>query len=114
MSPRPRVTFFYMTGCPHCEATWPAWTKAKGKLKKMAEVKETESKEVSPADGVSAFPTFVVMMNGKEVKRLEGSKTDADGLVKELGLRRGGARRRLTHRRRRQFTKRTLRNYKAL
>ena len=117
MSKRPHVVFFFMTGCPHCQATWPAWEKAKKKLKKGGvDVSETESKEVSPADGVSAFPTFVLKVDGKEVKRVEGARTDADALAKELGAKSGGRHslRRRTHRRRRQFTQRTLRNYKAL
>ena len=117
MSKRPHVVFFFMTGCPHCEATWPAWEKAKKKLKKGGvDVSETESKEVSPADGVSAFPTFVVKMEGKEVKRVEGARTDADKLAKELDVKSGGrrSRRHRTRRSRRQFTQRTLRNYKSL
>lgn len=114
MSKRPHVVFFFMTGCPHCQATWPAWEKAKKKLKKGGvDVSETESKEVSPADGVSAFPTFVLKVDGKEVKRVEGARTDGEALAKELSGGRHSLRRR-THRRRRQFTQRTLRNYKAL
>ena len=117
MSKRPHVVFFFMTGCPHCEATWPAWEKAKKTLKKGGvKVSETESKEVSPADGVSAFPTFVVKVDDKEVKRVEGAQTDADKLAKELDVKSGGgrSRRHRTRRARRQFTQRTLRNYKAL
>lgn len=107
---RPRVIFFYMNGCPHCERTWPAWTKAKGSLRKMAEVAEKESREVSPMDGVSSFPTFVVVQNGREVKRVEGARENPAALLRELGLR---SRPRRTARRR-QFTKRTLRNHKSL
>ena len=114
---RPRVVFFYMTGCPHCERTWPAWDKAKGDIRKVASVEEKESKEVSPNDGVSSFPTIVVMKGDSEVKRIEGARENPKELLKELGMRssRGrSARRRRTHRGGRQFTKRTLRNYKAL
>lgn len=114
---RPRVIFFFMHGCPHCERTWPAWDKAKGQLRKVAAVEETESKEVSPDDGVSSFPTFIVRMGNKEVKRVEGARENPKQLIKELGLRasrRRGSLRRRTNRRRRQLTKRTLRNYKAL
>jgi thiol-disulfide isomerase/thioredoxin len=115
MSPqRPRVIFFFMNGCPHCERSWPAWDKAKGKLRKVADVEEKESREVSPDDGVSSFPTFVVLKGNSEVKRVEGARENPAGLIKELGLRRGSPRGRRTYRRGRQFTKRTLRNYKAL
>ncbi len=114
---RPRVIFFFMNGCPHCERTWPAWDKAKGALRKSAEVEEKESAEVSPDDGVSSFPTFIVRVGNKEVKRVEGARENPKALVKELGLRASRRRSSLgrrTHRRRRQLTKRTLRNYKAL
>ena len=111
---RPRVVFFFMNGCPHCERTWPAWDEAKKQLTSMADVDEKESAEVSPSDGVSSFPTFLILKNGHEVKRIEGARTDAKQLVKELGLSRRSPRRRRTHRRGRQLTKRTLRNYKAL
>lgn len=110
-----RVIFYYMDGCSHCAATWPAWKDAKETLKKKGmKVEEKESAEAAP-DGVQRFPTFVVLLDGKEVKRFEGARTDAKKLVSEIKKsNRGGARRRLTYRRRRQFTKRTLRNYKAL
>ena len=111
---RPRVIFFFMNGCPHCDRTWPAWDRAKGKIRKVADVEEKESREVSPDDGVSSFPTFTVRMGDKEVKRIEGARENPAALIKELGLRRSRPLRRRTNRRRRQLTKRTLRNYKAL
>ena len=111
---RPRVIFFFMTGCPHCNRTWPAWDKAKGHIRKVADVSEKESRDVSPMDGVSSFPTIVMMKGDSEVKRIEGARENPKQIIKELGLRRSSARRRGTHRGRRQLTKRTLRNYKAL
>lgn len=107
---KPRIVYFFMTGCPHCERTWPAWNKAKRSLRRVADIEEKESKEVSPADGVSSFPTFVVRVNGKEVKRVEGAREKSAELVRELGIRRS----RNTRRRSRRLTHRTLRNYKAL
>ena len=111
---RPRVIFFFMNGCPHCERSWPAWDKAKRNLRKIADVEEKESAEVSPNDGVSSFPTFVVRKGDQEVKRVEGAQENPVKLIQVLGLRRSSTRGRRTHRRGRQFTKRTLRNYKAL
>ena len=111
---RMRVIFFFMNGCPHCQRTWPAWNKAKGQIRKVADVSEKESRDVSPMDGVSSFPTIVVMKGNSEVKRVEGARENPTELIKELGLRRSSPRRRRTHRGRRQLTKRTLRNYKAL
>jgi hypothetical protein len=114
MSKRSTVVYFYMIGCPHCEAMRPAWDDAKKKLKKGgAEVSEKESQQVKPDDGVSSFPTVVKYESGQEVKRIEGSRDKGDQIVSELGLSRGGARRRRTHRGKRKTRHRTLRNYKA-
>lgn len=104
-----------MIGCPHCEAMRPAWEDAKKKLKKGGnEVKEKESKEVTPDDGVQSFPTVVLYENGTEEKRIEGSRENGKEIVTELGLQRGGSRRRRTYRGKRKTRHRTLRNYKAL
>ena len=81
---------------------------------KGVDVKEKESKDVGPGDGVQSFPTIVMMKNGKEVKRIEGSRQSGGEIMKELGLTGGGSRRRRTHRRDRKLARRTLRNYKSL
>ena len=113
MSHRRRVVFFFMNGCPHCESTWPAWNEAKKKLKGSAKVEEKESAKVSSSDGVSSFPTIVVYDGDKEVKRIEGAQGSSAEILKGTGLGGGRAGRRRTYRRKRQFTKRSLRNYKA-
>jgi thiol-disulfide isomerase/thioredoxin len=109
MSGRVAVVYFFMVGCPHCEAMRPAWNDAKKKLKNV-KVEEKEANQVSMEDGVQSFPTIVVRKNGKEVKRLEGKRNSGKEIVQELGLRRsrGG-----THRRNRKSRHRTLRNYKS-
>ena len=110
---KPTVVFFYMIGCPHCEVTRPAWNDAKKKMKGV-KIEEKESKQVGSADNVSSFPTIVMKQDGKEVKRIDGSRTDGGAILSELGLsgRSSGGRR--THRRSRKLRHRTLRNYKAL
>lgn len=113
MSKRTAVVYFYMIGCPHCEAMKPAWEEAKKKMKDV-DVKEKEARDVGPEDGVQSFPTIVVMKKGKEVKRIEGKRSTGGEIVKELGLTGGGSRRRRTHRRQRKLARRTLRNYKSL
>ncbi len=115
MSKRTTVVYFYMIGCPHCEAMRPAWEDAKKKLKKGGmEVQEKESKQVGPEDGVSGFPTIGKYEGGQEVKRIEGSRPSGGAILKELGLKGGGSRRGRTHRGKRKTRHRTLRNYKAL
>jgi thiol-disulfide isomerase/thioredoxin len=110
MSGRVAVVYFFMVGCPHCEAMRPAWNDAKKQLKHV-KVEEKESKQVGLDDGVQSFPTIVVRKNGKEVKRLEGKRDSGKEIIEELGIRR---RRGGTHRRNRKSRHRTLRNYKSL
>ena len=111
MSGRTSVVYFYMIGCPHCEAMRPAWEDAKKSLRKKGSIKEKESKEVGPEDGVQSFPTIVLYKDGKEVKRIEGSREKGGQILSELGLRSRGGR---TYRGKRKSRHRTLRNYKAL
>ena len=113
MSGRTAVVFFYMIGCPHCEAMRPAWNNAKKNMKNV-EVKEKEASDVDMNDGVQSFPTLIVYKNGKEVKRIEGSREKGSDIVKELGLQRRSTRGRRTYRGKRKTRHRTLRNYKAL
>lgn len=109
------MVYFYMVGCPHCEAMRPAWEDAKKKMKKGGmEVKEKESKEVGPEDGVSSFPTVIAYKGGQETKRIEGSRESGSQIMNELGLQRGSSRRGRTYRGKRKTRNRTLRNYKAL
>lgn len=113
MSRRIAVVYFYMVGCPHCEHMRPAWMNAKSQLKNVY-VEEKEARDVRPDDGVSSFPTVIVRKNGKEVKRIEGSREKASDILKELGLRRSNSLRRSTYRRKGKLRNRTLRNYKSL
>jgi thiol-disulfide isomerase/thioredoxin len=106
---RPVVVYYYMDGCPHCEATWPAWRKLRSSAE--ASFQEVESKD---AEGISGFPTFVVLQGTREVKRISGEQRDAKALAKALGLRRKPTGGRRTYRRRRTLRHRTLRNYIAL
>lgn len=114
MSGRVAVVYFYMIGCPHCEAMRPAWDHAKKKMKGM-DVKEKESRDVEMNDGVQSFPTVVLYKNGKEVKRIEGSRDKGSQILSELGVsQRRNTLRRRTYRGKRKTRHRTLRNYKAL
>ena len=92
------VVFYFMNGCPACEATWPTWKKVK-KMAKGEGLKEVESKQMPPGTGIQSFPTFVVKdEDGNEVKRIEGRQENPKVLMRELGLKKGVSRR--TRRRR--------------
>ena len=108
------MVYFYMIGCPHCEDMRPAWDNAKKKMKQV-DVKEKESRDVQMSDGVQSFPTIVLYKNGKEVKRIEGSRNKGGQILSELGLlQRRNTLRRRSDRGKRKTRHRTLRNYKAL
>jgi hypothetical protein len=78
------VVFYFMKGCPACEATWPAWEKVK---KSLGKTKEVESKQVPPEKNVQSFPTFIVEdENGVEIKRVEGRRTLPAELLHDLGM----------------------------
>jgi thiol-disulfide isomerase/thioredoxin len=114
MSGRVAVVYFYMIGCPHCEAMRPAWNDAKKKMKGVS-VKEKESQDVGTDDGVQSFPTIVMYKNGKERKRIEGSRDKGGQILSELGLlQRRNTLRRRTYGGKRKTRHSTLRNYKAL
>lgn len=103
-----------MIGCPACKAMRPAWEHAK-KMMKDVDIKEKESREVEMEDGVGSFPTIIVYKNGKEVKRLEGTREKGGQILSELGLlKRRNTLRRRSYRGKRKTRHRTLRNYKAL
>ena len=79
------VVFYFMEGCPACEATRPTWEE----VKKMAvgHLREMESAQIPPNKNVKSFPTFVVEdENGMEVHRVVGSQSDPDALMTELKL----------------------------
>jgi hypothetical protein len=80
------VVFYFMNGCPACEATWPTWRKVKKMA--MGRMREMESKQIPSGKDVQSFPTFIVEdENGLEVKRVVGSQSDPRALMAELGLR---------------------------
>ena len=114
MSGRTAVIYFYMVGCPHCEAMRPAWNDAKKQMKGVR-VDEKESRNVEANDGVHSFPTIVLYKNGKETKRIEGSRDKGRQILSELGIsKRRHSRRHRSYRGKRKTRNRTLRNYKAL
>jgi hypothetical protein len=79
------VVFYFMKGCPACEATWPTWRKVKKMA--MGNLREMESKQIPSGKNVSSFPTFVIEDdNGLEVHRIVGSQEDAESLMTALKL----------------------------
>lgn len=123
MKMKPMIIFFYMEGCPHCDATKPAWNNlvTSGLPFEFAEI---ETAAVPPESGIHGFPHFSVKHQNGSEKVTDGKKSTAKELADSLDiklsnptpLRRlrtragpGGLRRRI-----RKRTKRTLRRNKSL
>ena len=122
MKMKPMVIFFYMEGCPHCEATKPAWDSLSS-LGLPFEFAEIETAAVPPESGIHGFPHFSVKHQTGRSKVSDGKKSTAKELADSLGItlskpaplrrlrrtRSGGLRRRI-----RKRTQRTLRRNKSL
>jgi len=118
---RPVLVLFYMIGCPHCEANKTAWEEVKKDVPEGTDVLEIEADATPDEEGVSGFPTMKYKKEDGSEKIASGKKSSgkeiADDL--ELGLAKGGSRRRRalrrTHRRRnRKLRYGTLRNHVSL
>ncbi len=102
------VVFYFMKGCPACEATWPAWKKVKKTMR--TPVLEIEAQKVPAGKNVTSFPTFVLEdENGLEVKRVEGRQLNAKALMKELGVKPRNSRTTRRRRVRARTTRRQIR-----
>lgn len=108
-SKTPVAIFFYMTTCPHCQVMHEPWEQLSNETSDVEFVK-AESAVVPSALGISGFPHFVMVRDGKEEKSADGEMSK-DELKTKL-LSRGGRRRRRgvrTQRRRaRRFTRRVV------
>lgn len=110
------IVYYFMIGCPHCEANQKAWEEAK----QMAKDQGIKTEEIESQDSrcdETSFPTIVLKKDGKKTdKRVEGSRKSGGEIMKGLGLKTVGGRRRHTRRgrinsrRRVRDHSRTLRN----
>lgn len=91
-SSKPVYVFFYLTGCPHCETMEPIWDSLEKDHPSVMFVK-AESSVVPTELGISGFPTFLKIENGKTVSRVNGEMSKEDLKSQLLGSS-GGRRRR--------------------
>ena len=63
-SSKPVAIFFFMDGCPHCEAMKPIWSD----MEKDSDVEmaQVESANVPSDMGIQAYPKFIKVKNGKK------------------------------------------------
>jgi thiol-disulfide isomerase/thioredoxin len=113
---RPTLVLFFMTGCPHCEANQPAWEEAKSKAPVGTKIVEVDADATPDDEGVEGFPTMKLKKADGTETKTSGEKQSGDQILKELGAKTGGSkRRRRTHRvRQRKLRGRTLRHYVGL
>jgi thiol-disulfide isomerase/thioredoxin len=107
-SKNPVAIFFYMTTCPHCQVMHEPWENLAKETSDVEFVK-AESSVVPSALGISGFPHYVMIRDGKEEKSADGEMTKEE--LKSKLLSRGGRRRRSvrTQRRRsRRFARRVV------
>jgi len=113
---RPVLVLFFMTGCPHCEANEKAWSEAKAKAPAGTKIVEVDADATPDDEGVEGFPTMKLKKADGSETKTSGEKQSGDEILKELGAKTGGSkRRRRTHRtRQRKLRGRTLRHYVGL
>ena len=87
-SGKPVAIFFYMTGCPHCDAMKKPWNDLEKEVPRMDFCK-IESGKVPSEMGITGFPHFEV--HGPSKKTADGSSTKSELKKKLFGT--GGYRR---------------------
>jgi len=90
-SSKPVAVFFYMDGCPHCEAMVPIWSELEKETPNIDFLK-VESASVPSDLGIFGYPKFIKAEGRKQVKTADGEMSK-DELKNKL-LSRGGRRRR--------------------
>ena len=90
-SSKPVFIFFYLYGCPHCEVMDPIWDELERETPDVEFVK-AESAVVPSELGISGFPKFVKVKDGKQVMSVDGEMSKEE--LKSKLLRGGGRRRR--------------------
>ena len=98
-SGKPVAIFFYMDGCPHCDAMKKPWDDLEKEVPRMDFCK-IESAKVPSEMRITGFPHFEVYDKGKKVA--DGSSTKQELKKKLFGT--GGSRR--TRRRTLRLTRR--------
>lgn len=89
-SSKPVVMFFYLTGCPHCERMDPICSELEKEVPSMKFVK-VESANVPSELGITGFPKFIKVEDGKQVATADGEMTKEELKSKLVS---GGRRRR--------------------
>lgn len=77
---------FYASWCPHCQRMMPFVAEIKEKLTGKVDVYQFDIdkyKELTDAENVESYPTFIIYKNGKEVWR-EAGEMDPNVLLAKI------------------------------
>ena len=101
-STKPVAIFFYMSTCPHCQVMHKPWDDLEKEMKDVT-FEKVESEFVPDELGISGYPHFMLVEDGKQ-KKTVGGEMSKDDLKSRLF---GGGRRRSSKRHRsRRLTRR--------
>jgi len=83
---KPVIVMVGQRGCPPCEATLPAFANliTKYKTKYLGFVEVTENEDFIDISGVGEVPAFIKLLDGEEVERIVGRKTEQE-LIEFIG-----------------------------
>lgn len=104
-SSKPVAIFFYMDGCPHCEAMKPIWNELEHETPSV-EFVAVESANVPSDMGITGYPKFMKIERSKQVGSADGEMTKEE--LKGKLLTSGGRRRRNRSRRVRRTRRKAL------
>lgn len=109
-SKEPVAIFYYASWCPHCKVMHEPWNELEKEEKGKAKFYKMESEDIPSEIGITGYPHFVMVKEGK-VKSQASGEMSKDELKKKLlgGFLLGGRRRRTRSRRLRRTVRKSLR-----
>jgi hypothetical protein len=79
-----KIVRYHMNGCKACNVSEKAWDDFCNNPPPNVEHEAIESNDIPETARIEAFPTYIVLVNGKEVKRQVGAITSKEGITQLL------------------------------
>ena len=76
-STKPVAIFFYMDTCPHCQVMHKPWDDLEKEMKDV-DFEKVESEHVPGELGISGYPHFILIQDGKQKKKVGGEMSKED------------------------------------
>ncbi len=110
-SESPVAIFYYAAWCPHCKVMHQPWAELEKEEKGKAKFVKMESEDIPSELGISGYPHFVYVKEGRVQSEASGEMSKDDLKKKLLGgsvaFANGGRRRRTRSRRGRRTIRKT-------